>query len=355
MPVRGLELQGITSTGLSYERDGTLHGMALHGGHFFIRARHRLVRVPVAQPRALLDFDLAVCDAGAPEAWHDDHLYFVADGDIWRTGFGFESPTRVLRQGQVSNLHWEQEFLALTYDPDGERTELLRLDPDSGAVVWRFSEGGGPASACVLPGEAVFGSTEASQVYWLDTNTGRVRWQHALGTLLGATETRRRSAVKLWHRSGGRLIAGSATRTWLLALDESTGDLVWRYEMDPHYLHIRACFVRDGIAYAVAFPHGGIGSRLCALDLATGEELYRQEGLLSATQDITHAFLSGPTLVVTGGQQAAIFDVERREFTFRYKARRREVPFSGWSRLEGDRLYCPVRLHEGIANFKLVY
>jgi outer membrane protein assembly factor BamB len=329
--------------------------MALHGGHFFIRARRRLVRVPVARPAPVIDFDLRICDAAAPEAWRGDHLYFTADGDVWRSGFGFESPTCVLRHGQASDLHWEQEFLVLIYDPDGERCELLRIDPDTGAVVWRFSEGNGPASACVLPGEAVFGCTEASQIYWLDTNTGRVRWRHPVDSLLGPSKPGRSASARLWHRGGGRLVAGSDIRPCIAALNESTGELIWRYRMEPEYLHIGACFVRDGIAYALAFPYGGIGSRLCALDLATGEELYRQEGFFSDCQDIRHAFLSGPTLVITGGQQAAIFDVERREFTFRYKAKRNQAPFSGWCRPEGDRLYCPAGLHERIANFKLVY
>lgn len=149
--------------------------------------------------------------------------------------------------------------------------ELVALDADSGAVLWRQRLGAGITTPTVA-GEVVYVVSRDSQAWAIEADTGRIRWQIPAGEApavlsggaapavsdrlvifpFGSGElvaTLRQSGVRVW----GTTVAGARRGVAYNNLNDITGDPV----------------IVGGTLYA-----GNQAGRVVALDAASGERLW---------------------------------------------------------------------------------
>ncbi len=117
----------------------------------------------------------------------------------------------------------------------GNRTyDLLGLDAKTGEVVWKdyiwFSWV--ESSATVEGGVAYIGSSDAAAVFAFDASTGKRRWKTDVrGWTWGQPAV---AADRVFVGTAGlRGYSGDARRGGVMALERDTGQLVWRYAVEP--------------------------------------------------------------------------------------------------------------------------
>jgi outer membrane protein assembly factor BamB len=207
------------------------------------------------------------------------------------------------------------------YVPTGESngTELLALDPNSGAVQWQF-ESSPPKDA--LPARLLRPAVQDGMVYAVS----------ATGAVLAVTAE---DGTQQWEGYVGSS-PGPATATPAgllvpyaegLALFDPDGTVLWDRSLGE-YGEVTAAAATDERA-AVVHEH-----TLSVLDIATGEQLWTAEGF------VTTPVIADGVVYVPGRGQLAGFDLDTGDRLFTYDhSERLQGPLS--PPVVGDgRLYC---------------
>jgi len=165
-----------------------------------------------------------------------------------------------------------------TYRADGARSGFVRDPlPSDVATAWTASIGGRLSALTAADGRLYVAKVDEHQLVALDASTGKVLWTFTAGGRIDSPPT-------LWR---GRAVFGSADG-WVYALRASDGALAWRYRVAPrdlrHMAHEQlesvwpvhgSVLVEQNIVHVVAgrsaFLDGGL--RYARLDAATGRLL----------------------------------------------------------------------------------
>lgn len=153
---------------------------------------------------------------------------------------------------------------------------LFALDPQSGRLLWRHpvdtSRASGPptvAGGLVQPSSLMGRRLEA-----LDPATGKARWQQDVP----AYDT---SSV-----AGGMLLLTAADGT-VTGVDGASGDTKWSRAVPGHKAPYFVSFAGDPLAYTASPTDDGSGTRVTAVDPATGE--VRWDARLKGTLELAGA------------------------------------------------------------------
>lgn len=138
---------------------------------------------------------------------------------------------------------------------------LYALSVQDGTERWRFSTGDRVGSGPAVAGGVVYVGSEDQWFYAVDTSTGEERWRFEIGPFAGSPAV----------ADGVILISGGAQgNVNLAALDSEYGTEVWRFASDSYSILVPA--VANGTVFF------STGSYVHALDLRTGEEIWRATG-----------------------------------------------------------------------------
>jgi len=148
---------------------------------------------------------------------------------------------------------------------------------DAGRLAWQVSlpvnaglGDGNPAAPLAMGGVSVFPDGDA--VYALRTSDGREVWHRDFGTAknpnLSAVD-----GLRVWHGSVIALLGADGTTPELVSLDGSTGAVRWTARLGSVQLEFDNAMpvTSDGVA---VFNTGTQGTRLTAIDLTTGKQLW---------------------------------------------------------------------------------
>jgi hypothetical protein len=146
------------------------------------------------------------------------------------------------------------------------------------------------AAASIDDGAMVFWAKELTHSVGFSTETGKYIW--------GPTESQNYLDY-LGHQSGmayGRYFSQGMSGI-LHCYNATTGDLMWTYEADDPYnqvlwsnqWHIRPILIAEGKIYMGTTEHSPVdpltrGGPFCCVDIETGEEVFRADGLFRQTE-----------------------------------------------------------------------
>lgn len=152
--------------------------------------------------------------------------------------------------------------------------ETLRVDRETGKVVWRVDVGTPGRSAPTIVNQLLFFGTIDGRLFCLDTKTGNQLWSYSTGSV----------QTKLFGQpapaySEGILVAGFGSGD-LIALRANTGEQIWTDTLGRNGRNAFVDFaaisalpvIADGTVYAIS-----IGSILVALDLRSGRRIWERE------------------------------------------------------------------------------
>ncbi|HET6613571.1 MAG TPA: PQQ-binding-like beta-propeller repeat protein [Kofleriaceae bacterium] len=177
----------------------------------------------------------------------------AADGhEVWATPLGATSTQPTLYRGR----------LYIGTD-DGY---LVAVDAANGEEQWRYETQGAVLEPAVVSDDAVYFSTQANQVYALDRQSGKFRWQHSAEDPENMTVAGHAGVAV----AGDRVITGYANGT-LVALSTETGAPLWMTSLagddpDAPLVDADATPVIIGDLVVAASVSGGV----YGLDLQTG-------------------------------------------------------------------------------------
>lgn len=247
--------------------DGFLYKLATADGRLVWRVKvvgSPIVRLPFDDPRSRYDrfaSDVTVADGRLYLGTHDGHVLALeaADGAaLWSFATGdavlaapavdssrvyagsFDHHVYALDPG-TGDLLWKRDTrgaVVSTPAVAGDRIlvgnrayDLLALDVKTGEVVWKdyiwFSWI--ESSATVRDGVAYVGSSDAASVFACDAVTGRRRWAaDVFGWAWGQPAVAGRRVFACTSSQAGY---PAGHRAGVMALDRTTGETVWRYEV----------------------------------------------------------------------------------------------------------------------------
>lgn len=185
---------------------------------------------------------------------------------------------------------WKIRLGSVSSEPVAERGRIyvgtddgfmVALDTSDGREVWRYATRGPILEPPVLAGDSIIFSNEAEQVYALDRETGKFRWQYKAEEPEEYT-LRGHSGVAV---DDGLVFSGFANGT-VVALRANTGSVAWMTSLTgeaDRFVDVDGTPVVIGDSLAVTSSSGGVYS----LDKTTGFVRWRTpiEGAGSLTVD----------------------------------------------------------------------
>lgn len=175
---------------------------------------------------------------------------------VWKTELGSISSRPVVHLGRI-----------YVGTDDGF---MVCIDTLDGSEKWRYPTRGPVLESPVLTEELIFFSNEADQVYALDLQTGKFRWQHKGDTPEEYT-LRGHAGVAV---DGELVFTGFANGT-VVALRAATGSVAWMSSLrgeSERFVDVDGTPVVDGDRVYVTSSAGGV----YALDKTTGLVRWRQ-------------------------------------------------------------------------------
>ncbi len=185
---------------------------------------------------------------------------------------------------------------------EGKKNVAFAVDARNGRQLWSFTlPGGGKGAMSVSPActedVAYFGGQGDDNVYAVDLQTGKVRWQG--GDI--------KSMYSCSPKIAEGLVYANSSQMRLLALDAATGEVRWRNGQGRQ----SDIAVKSG---CVLRPGGAYGGPLMAIDATTGELQWKTVGpscfAVAATDDLVFVSYGGdaPERVTVRGFERYRYD-----------------------------------------------
>lgn len=165
---------------------------------------------------------------------------------LWQTNLNGEVQSKLVRAGDTLYV-------------SSMRGELVALNPQSGAVRWRFPTGGAVFSTPLVADDAVYFGSADHFVYALDATTGKQKWKTKTG-----------GAVFGGAAKSQGVICIASVDTKIYGLDAASGKILWTAQGEGMYQSQAAT---DGERFFV----GGWDNYFRALDVRSGRELWKNK------------------------------------------------------------------------------
>ena len=116
------------------------------------------------------------------------------------------------------------------------------------ALKWKFTPHGSIAASPTAESGGVYAADEAGYVYKVNPDTGAQIWAVKLSTYTGTSNSYALSSPAI---SGSSVVLGDRAGPTLIALDKSTGALLWKSKVDTHPLGLitGAPTIYNGVVY----------------------------------------------------------------------------------------------------------
>ncbi len=154
---------------------------------------------------------------------------------------------------------------------------LLLAACGSGGLSWRFEVGRHAAWSPIVVDGVVYAGSDLGEVYALDSETGRLLWNHAVETPNELTAPTIASGV-FYYGVHGLSANDDPGAVGLYALDASTGARLWAFRTNSAGLRfqqlVSSPVVADGVVYFTSQGFGLGTAYLHALDALTGDLLW---------------------------------------------------------------------------------
>ena len=154
---------------------------------------------------------------------------------------------------------------------------LLLAACGSGGLSWRFEVGRHAAWSPIVVDGVVYAGSDLGEVYALDSETGRLLWNHAVETPNELTASTIASGV-FYYGVHGLSANDDPGAVGLYALDASTGARLWAFRTNSAGLRfqqlVSSPVVADGVVYFTSQGFGLGTAYLHALDALTGDLLW---------------------------------------------------------------------------------
>ena len=193
-----------------------------------------------------------------------------------------------------------------TMGNQGDTASVLCLDAKTGKPVWKHAYSskldpkqfeGGQCATPTIDGKLVFTLGRQGQLFCLNKDTGSVVWSKDLTKHFGARAPQ-------WGYAGSPLVVGNlmlidagGKGASAIALDKTTGRIVWKAGDDPESYSSPFAFAKDGKSLVAFFNAVGVVVR----ETATGKEVSRFPWKTSYDINPTTPIFSEGKLFVASG------------------------------------------------------
>ncbi len=179
-------------------------------------------------------------------------------------------------------------YILATQDFHAETSQVMKVDKDTGAILWHHDIGLSEAMSVIVDDNIVFGTSgdpgayggnggNHSYVYALDAQTGSLRWRTALAarvvnTNLGSSPYNLGVLGQLTFANGVIYVGNAGGQ--LFALNGADGALLWTYDAHAADLVNGTAYSISRVAVANGVTYGATYNKLYALDTKTGKALW---------------------------------------------------------------------------------
>ena len=99
------------------------------------------------------------------------------------------------------------------------------------AVKWAFTTGGDVSATPTVEGNAVYVPDWAGNLFKIDADTGTAIWRKKISDYTGNPQSFTRNSPAI---AGDKIVFGDQRSGTVIAVDKSTGNLVWKTLVEPH-------------------------------------------------------------------------------------------------------------------------
>jgi polyvinyl alcohol dehydrogenase (cytochrome) len=174
--------------------------------------------------------------------------------------------------------------------------EEWRLSPETVSKLqtkWVFTTAGDVSATPTVEADAVYAVDWGGGVYRIDARTGIAVWSRKMPQLTGITGSYSRTSPAI---AGDTILIGDRASATLLALDKSTGAVVWKNTLDP----LSAAFITNSPTISRGVIYVGVSSNEEALASIDPNYVLRFRGSVQAV-DLSSGAVLWKTYTVPPG------------------------------------------------------
>ena len=275
---------------------------------------------------------------GNPKAGEKNRIYlYLSNGPACLDA----RTNQVIWSGSGAPNEWivsESEKTIFYIDNDIEPEPLICRSKSTGKEIWRLIETHGFPSKVAIEREVVV-IMGSKGFHVCKEPTGELLWDATNEEWLKKYFPDR----SFGHCTMGPLIDGvlyvgydGDTGGLLVAIEIESGKIYWSYELEKPHCPATIIFSGDKLYFSIDQGWGS-NNYLSCVDAKSGRLIYQTE------ENITVAGCVNPIMVnnyfIGGmGQYLSFFDIERREFVWRYKHKKKKSIFGGAICVYNDQL-----------------
>ena len=156
--------------------------------------------------------------------------------------------------------------------------------------AWSLTTAGDVWATPVVADGTVYAGDSGGKLWAVDAQSGAVRWSHSISDYTGFTGDSMRDSPAV---AGGELVFGVVdplgNGALVLAVDQVTGQLRWKTQVDPHYaadvtgspviyqgtVYVGVSSAEENLATAPGYPCCSFRGSVVALNATTGTQLWK--------------------------------------------------------------------------------
>lgn len=262
---------------------------------------------------------------GIPKHVEEDKLYVTVD---YACGCLDVNTGEAIWQIDQKELvfGFSEKFIYCTYD-EGETKLLICRSKKDGDLIWTFAKAfHTPMNLISADGLVLINTREG--IHALKEENGELLWEFRYKEFHEKYNT---GAVLDRLGIMGTLIDGilyfSQDKDLLFAVDAASGELIWQFNSNTPTKPLHPLY-KDGRLYFHLNQSASSKNSLFCVDPKTGKKIFQTEENFTP-QGCNNPRIVGKYLIGGNKQYLSFFDLEKEEFVWRYKDRKKRVIFGG--------------------------
>lgn len=302
-------------------------------GVMLINAFHDRIFISEFTYLACIDFE------SGDIVWEKKSDSFI-DKPVWIKGenvFATVDGAPACLDKKTGNIRWKadegelllgasENFLFAETEED-DKNLLRALSIKDGALVWTFDKAFDAPTKLVSADGLVFVNTTEG-MHALKEESGELLWEFRYDDFHEKYNT---GAILKNQGVMGPLIEGvlyySQEKDLLFAVEAASGELLWQFNSNTPTMPAIPLY-KDGRLYFNLRQSGSTENYLFCVDPKTGKKIFQTEENFTP-QGCNNPRIVGKYLIGGNKQYLSFFDLEKEEFVWRYKDRKKRVIFGG--------------------------